>query len=805
MLGNRQTTSWLFGTLIAIAVSVAATPALGQQEDQVAASAQPEGASEQQPSAPVGAAPGGGEQPSAPTASSDEAAAPPAGSAGVPVEAAPASEPDEQPAAPPGADAAGPAPETAAPEPAQEFAQEVDDDAQADAELVDIGDLHDLEMTNIEGDVSDMSLEDLLKVEAGVSSRRLERTEEAPSTVTVLTRQEILRLGLTTLEEVLNHVPGYQATVDTYQGATARIYVRGMRSAFNGNVLFLLDGVPINDLFFGTAAMQNRRITVANIKRVEVIRGPGSALYGANAFSGVVNIVTVDEGRGATASVGNLASRRAALWFNERVGELRFSGFGSVQGDEGYRYDSITDEFGRTRNIRDPNDGHDLTLRVEYKGLSLSLRDMERTENEFLGYGGISAVNRGTWRQSQAQLNYKAELLGDRLSLDVGAGYARETIDALGMLFPAGYEIIPRITRLQEDALGGQDAITNGISAHVLARYRLLDAAGDLNENVLTTGVNYGYTFISNVSQLLTHDPSNLWAPVGGAERFGGKDGWADPDATRNMVGMFVQDQQRVFDALSATLGLRCDYYSDIDVALSPRAALVYQTPLNSSIKALYGHAFRAPNLAELYQRNNPLIRGNTHLRPETTDTLEFGYIQNLPDLTEGFSAYLEGTLYHNIAKELIALGDPLGSGVRPYENASELQTTGFELVAKVSPTRALLLSASASHIFRAVRDGQDTDLEAPRTMLAFGGNLRLWRLNFNASGTYRSASEAFTLQQDYFLLNGGVEFSLMKELTLTATGQNLLNHQYVAVSDALPTGVPQRGATVQFGLRYEN
>lgn len=119
----------------------------------------------------------------------------------------------------------------------------------------------------------EMSLEDLMNVEVSVASKSKESLSDAPSSVTVLTGTEIRNMGLHTLEDVLNYVPGFQTTRDIEQGTATRISSRGRASALSESILFLLNGQRLNDLYTGGVSILNRLIAVDNIKQVEIIRG----------------------------------------------------------------------------------------------------------------------------------------------------------------------------------------------------------------------------------------------------------------------------------------------------------------------------------------------------------------------------------------------------------------------------------------------------------------------------------------------------------------------------------------------------
>ncbi|MDQ7090431.1 MAG: TonB-dependent receptor plug domain-containing protein [Methylococcales bacterium] len=145
-------------------------------------------------------------------------------------------------------------------------------------------------------DLIDMDLSDLEEVMVSVATKTNKNIKTVPSSVTVFTAVEIRSMGIKSVQELLNFVPGFQSTRESRVNQGSMVSARGASTPQTSyNILFMLDGHRLNDVSSGGAMIANRYLTTANIKQIEVIRGPGSALYGTNAFSGVVNIITKDQ------------------------------------------------------------------------------------------------------------------------------------------------------------------------------------------------------------------------------------------------------------------------------------------------------------------------------------------------------------------------------------------------------------------------------------------------------------------------------------------------------------------------------
>ena len=135
-----------------------------------------------------------------------------------------------------------------------------------------------------------LSLEELMKIKVVTASGFLQTTAEAPSTITVITAQQIAERGYEQLQDALRDIPGIDMIhINGY--APTLIYFRGMYGAENLRALLMIDGIVENNII-GSNDMAGPAYSLHNVQRIEIIWGPASALYGANAFGGVINIIT---------------------------------------------------------------------------------------------------------------------------------------------------------------------------------------------------------------------------------------------------------------------------------------------------------------------------------------------------------------------------------------------------------------------------------------------------------------------------------------------------------------------------------
>ncbi len=141
------------------------------------------------------------------------------------------------------------------------------------------------------GGIDDISLGDILNLDITVATKTKTTVQEAPSIVSVITADEIRNMGARNITDVLRTVPGFDMTLSS-NSAAYQMNIRGMRSsAQNDKIKLMIDGHSMSALWGSDQQLFNVA-PIANVRQIEIIRGPGSALYGTGAFLGVVNIVT---------------------------------------------------------------------------------------------------------------------------------------------------------------------------------------------------------------------------------------------------------------------------------------------------------------------------------------------------------------------------------------------------------------------------------------------------------------------------------------------------------------------------------
>lgn len=622
-----------------------------------------------------------------------------------------------------------------------------------------------------------LSLEDLLNVKVTVASKEAETVGAAPSVVTVFTRDDIRRLGVRTVQQLLNYVPGFQANLDEADHFLA-IDVRGRSTSTAEAVLVMIDGQRVNDLFFGAPGFCHG-LPTENIEQVEIIRGPGSALYGANAFLAVINIKTNRSRSDVTLGSGNMNRRYAAINAAKSYGDLKLASFVKLYADEGDSYPNTMDPAGNTVTAHDPTQAVDGSVSAEYRGAYLRARYSERQ------FGGVnccspySLVNKYGVTQATGQLGYRAALT-DRLDLDAYGAYQRDDYSGL---WPS------RIQPSGGTAITGFGWNAWSMSPNVDLQWRLLTTHS--LKATLMAGGTYARNRLDHFSAFGSQDPAT-GNGLGGvypvaSTRFG------DPYRVRirQIAAGYVQGKLDLASQLTVTVGSRYDWYSDFGKSINPRAAVVWATPWKSHVKLTYGHAFRAPQIFEVG------LSRPAGLKPETVQTVEAGYVQQILDVAE-----VTADVFYQKLDNLIDY-DADGFTV----NVGHFATKGVEVEFKTNEVHGARLIGSYTHLIRAADDPGIT----PQDFGSVAANYVWQRIMVNLSSTFHGTSQqrasdvyaggapVIYEKKTYALVNARLQVEIVKSARAFAMVENLFDYRYQ------PTGLGptyySRGRTFLLGL----
>lgn len=469
--------------------------------------------------------------------------------------------------------------------------------------------------------------------------------QRAPAVATVITAEEIAAIGATDLDEVLATVPGLHVGRNP-NSYGPRYLLRGMSSTYNAEILLLVDGVPMTSLYTGDRGNAMAGQPIDNIARIEVVRGPGSALYGAEAMSGVINIVTKRagdiDGTRLGIRAGSFATRDAYVLHGGRWGEIAVAAYLRRGTTDGQKEIVAADQ----QSAFDAATGGDASLapgpvavghRATDAQLDLGLHHwrfnagLKKREGVGTGAGVGSAldpVGKSDGERTNAELSFEQQDFAEDFGLRANLGYFRFEESSRLLVFPPG------------GFFGGfpDGMIGNPAKWERHGRFGLtMDYRGIANHH-LRWGVGYEKLSIYKVRESKNFNPD--FSPIGQVVDVSDTVPFLRPH-DRYLRYAYVQDEWTMLRDWTLTAGVRQDRYSDFGETTNPRLALVWDAAHDLTVKLLVGRAFRAPTFVERYAINNPVALGSPELRPEHGETEELALVwKPTPALQLGVNYY---------------------------------------------------------------------------------------------------------------------------------------------------------------------
>jgi outer membrane receptor for ferrienterochelin and colicins len=455
----------------------------------------------------------------------------------------------------------------------------------------------------------------------------------APSVATVVTAEEIEAIGAADLDEVLETVPGLHVARSAL-GYNPIYTIRGINTQYNPQVLMLVNGIPITSVFTGSRPLIWGGMPVENIARIEVIRGPGSALYGADAFSGVINIITKTaadiNGTELGVRAGSFRSRDAWVQHGGTWGGFDVAAYLRVGATDGQQQIIVADALSGTPFSLAPgpvNLGRDaIDARLDLARDKWRLRaGYQQRDNGGTGAGVASALDpRGSnsGDRVSADLTWQDANFGRDLDVTAQASYfyLHERSDLT--LYPPGTNFG---TGAFADGMIGnpykwERHLRFNLSAFYTGfqRHKLRFGAGVQEDELYRTQESKNYTLAAVPGGFVP-------VPLGAVVDVTDSSPFLRPHS-RTVSHAYVQDEWAFARDWYLTAGVRHDQYSDFGGTTNPRLALVWETAYNLTSKLLYGRAFRPPSFSELYNINNPVALGNPNLKPETNESVELAF-----------------------------------------------------------------------------------------------------------------------------------------------------------------------------------
>ncbi len=596
--------------------------------------------------------------------------------------------------------------------------------------------------------------------------------DEAPASVTVITREELRAFGYQTLPEALQGVRGFFFTDDrvyTYVG------VRGFQPAgdLNTRILILWDGHSINDVWAGQGfSARDLEPDLSGIERIEVVRGPASILFGTGAFFGVINIVPrarVGQKRNVEAVVGaggqNGVKARVTGSLGQEGRSIMITGAGFLS--EGA---ALTDLAAGTVRGLDGERSLGTSMRAEFEGFTLVAKlNQRRKQIPTQPLGADFGIPGTEYTDTRGFAELRYEKAWSRVTLNARASYD-------GSRYRGWYARLDSAgDRFRDTDTGAAD----WFGGEVRAGIKLFTG------NKLTASVEAQGQFVAQ-------------QPVG----------FTTADVhTRALFSATLLDEWQLFDRVFLQGGLRVDKYFDLpDLALSPRGAVVAKLYPGGVTKLVAGRAFRAPTVYETYFNDNFATQRapTTPPRPELITTFE---LEHSHDLTRELRLTVGG--YFNLINQLVVLREEMadiplcgGGTVQCYSygnSTAPLTAGGAEAQLKWQPGRFTMVEANYSFVMLGGNDAKLASYPMHMASLRAMVPIKEGLVRVSGQATFNSArrAEDGSFIGEALLLNLGLSGEY-GPLRYYAGVQNLLDQRAVlpVLSEIFFTRVPQYGRT---------
>ena len=526
---------------------------------------------------------------------------------------------------------------------------------------------------------------------------------ESPQAIAVITKEEIQNSPDRSIGELIQRTPGTQVTKYGSMGSLSLPQVRGSSA---GQVLILVDGRRVNDAQNGLYDLSALPVAREEIERIEILRGGASALYGADAVGGVINIITKPSTptpyTQVDASYGRFDSQQYSVVHRWKPGPFRYGFSFSREHSSGYRPNGDYDAW-----VFGGQAGWELGPQTEV-GFSAKYINKE------IGVPGPISFPDPDDRQKDdntlLDLTFRTQITPKfKVNFRGFYNYYRNTFEA-----------------------GSQGIFSTGPPS----LNKSYATGGDLQT---TYGLGSAHLFTGGVEGIEDRVNSSAF----GVQR-----------ATRGAV--YLQDEIEVLPSLTATLGLRFDAHSIYEEQWNPRAGLLWRLPWETRLRASVGRSFRAPTFNDLYWPASPWTAGNPNLQPETSWNYEVGVEKNF----EKWAVVKVAGFYRDV-DDLINWAAGSDFVFRP-SNIDSAEIWGVEAEAMIHLGKGWSLPMNYSFLYPRDNKTGDPIPFRPKHLVNVGVEyISSMGLKANIKGRYVRyyVTQTSTLNKDYFVLDGRVAY----------------------------------------------
>jgi len=649
--------------------------------------------------------------------------------------------------------------------------------------------------------------------------------EDVPASITVINSKEIETSGVHNIDDLFRLKTGLDVKRVTGMASASgaipmRISIRGIPGP--NRALILVDGMPLNGS--GTGFINFNEIPTQNIARVEIVRGPFSSLYGANAASGVINIITKETQRGGLIEeAGNEDYHRAGFSLSRGSEDFSFSVTADTRQIENYlaRDYIIRREWNApqsrfiTTKVDEVNHGYDdnrFNAKFSWNlGDDSMLTLLGRYFDSQIGFGQTTNL---TAPQQDIEIKSKVDIVGFNLETELANRFPLEL---------SGYYRNNR-TRLWNEAFSHTNVLPPPPFGPIFVYGYDKNRYDDLNLSLQVSSefdTQHKLTLINSIIGLVGISPlpsefsahhkltlglDNLWNHGKGEPTVNVTTGQPLPSAQfmseriKNF-GLFVQDEISISDQVSVVPAVRFDQHSEFGSATSPKIGGLYKLKEGTRVHVSMGRAFKAPTIAQLFAPDytpspGVIIRSNKDLDPEYITSYEVGFESRLGGIIKPLTARIG--LFYNDMDDLISLS---GTGIQEYKNITDgAFSRGVESELDWRATQ--WLTCFANHTYQATKDkGTREELDhmpGNKSSLGLRWNKPLggWAIKGLATGIYvgrrdyedRRSSQINTLP-GYWKADLSFILTYKQDLGLRLSIQNATDKRYEDTGGYLAPG----------------
>ncbi|MCZ7602902.1 MAG: TonB-dependent receptor [Melioribacteraceae bacterium] len=620
-----------------------------------------------------------------------------------------------------------------------------------------------------------LDLEELTDLKIISATKRLNRISEVPATVRVIKTDEIKENGYLTLEEILSDLPGFQFR--NIQGFNSYVFQRGIINQ-NNYTLLLVDGVEINELSSG-GFYAGGQFNLDDIEQIEVVYGPASSLYGTNAISGVINIITKNPEAENEIHISGLIGSFNTYTINssysfydeeEKLG-LRISGmyYNSEKADLA----GVNGDFNWSPDMENFERDYSLNLKTAYNNFILGVLFQNKQASRTTNYRSVGTNyldKNSLWNISFANIFMKHSLfIQDNLDIQSKVAYTNTTVHD------------NTIAYVTDTSQVGYYRPNYSLTAELVTYYQ------PLSELKLIGGINFKSEWLSKQFSITESNSSSEKPPIP-----------SEPNIDRNdILSLFIQSELSLLRMLNFFIGARYDQSSVYGDVITPRVGLVLNYE-RLTLKALYSEAFRAP---KPWDYTSGL--GNPNLTPEKMRSFELAGGYSFANILKVGVSFYNNKLIDIIDQEFIG-------------NEYKWVNKGIVKVRGVETTTDIYLKnvkAYMNYTYNFSTNNDDIFLpEISRHIANVGVNVKLSEvIKLSLRGNYigkRTNPQVITntgndLIDAAFILHSALTYTALKNLNLTLSIKNILDTEYYHTSNRPPDRYRQPQRTILFNVDF--